>query len=311
MRKNYIAAAAKIKNSLENYESQFGKLPGVSSDDARDTLINQIIDSQRRNNYIELLRTRQLDPESANPHTPAFHPLKAAILQQRSGDLDEAIWMVFLYTHFGMHKVGGWRYAREVYGRLGSTPIWTWTAISTDVTGFRFWLHDNQQELKSKPGMQGFGNHRKYESLDAWSDSGTGAVIQSYVNWVLASGGHEVLFVKNLSNLNSDDAFDTLYKSMQAVHRFGRTARFDFLSTLEKLHLAPIHPPHSYIVGATGPLRGSRLLFTGDPYAGGTGKELQSKLAALSQATGITPDVVEDAICNWQKSPTKFISFQG
>jgi hypothetical protein len=35
------------------------------------------------------------------------------------------------------------------------------------------------------PGVPGgFGNHRKYESLDADSPRGTGAVVESYVGWV-------------------------------------------------------------------------------------------------------------------------------
>ena len=37
-------------------------------------------------------------------------------------------------------------------------------------------------------------------------------------------------------------AFDILYHSMGAVASFGRTARFDYLTMIGKLGLAPIEP---------------------------------------------------------------------
>ena len=48
---------------------------------------------------------------------------------------------------------------------------------------------------------------------------------------------------------------------MDALRRFGRTARFDYLTMLAKLGLANIAPGSPYLIGATGPLKGARLLF--------------------------------------------------
>jgi hypothetical protein len=42
-------------------------------------------------------------------------------------------------------------------------------------------------------------------------------------------------------------AFDALYRSMSDVARFGRTARFDYLTMVGKLGLAPIEPGSTYI----------------------------------------------------------------
>ena len=48
---------------------------------------------------------------------------------------------------------------------------------------------------------------------------------------------------------------------MDALKRFGRTARFDYLTMVGKLGLANIAPGSPYMVGATGPLKGAALLF--------------------------------------------------
>jgi len=50
---------------------------------------------------------------------------------------------------------------------------------------------------------------------------------------------------------------------MNDVERFGRTAKFDYLTMVGKLGLAAIEPGSTYMQGATGPLKGARLLFGG------------------------------------------------
>ena len=75
---------------------------------------------------------------------------------------------------------------------LGST--------SGDIDGFRAWLHAHTERLMKKrvqPG--GFGNHRKYESLDAKSENGTGAVVESYVKWVGPPRTHAILMADGLA----------------------------------------------------------------------------------------------------------------
>lgn len=309
MRKNYVKDAARIRQALQIYE-QTASLPGIRDSQFRETLIEQIIDSEQRVRYFELLRNRDLDPACIDPSDPGFDPLKASLVHNARGDFDEAVWLVFLFVHFGKHPVAGWRYIRDIYGRLGSNEHWTWERTSSDPTMFRFWLHDHQDDLLSQPGPRGFGNHRKYESLNAWGRTGTGEAVESYITWVLDAGdNHEERFAESLKQAPSI-AFDELYRSLRAVTRFGRVARFDYLVTLMKLGLLPVEPPHSYIQNATGPLCGARLLLREDGETG-TPSELEQELQALSEQTGITPDVLEDAVCNWQKSPGKYIRFSG
>ena len=101
-------------------------------------------------------------------------------------------------------------------------------------------------------------------------------------------------------------AFGELMRSMTAVDSFGRTAKFDFLTMVGKLKLASIEPDSPYIIGSTGPRAGAELLFG-----------VVQRPAALNQLSieleaklGVGMQVIEDALCNWQKSPDKFIPFR-
>jgi hypothetical protein len=105
--------------------------------------------------------------------------------------------------------------------------------------------------------------------------------------------------------------FDFLYGSMDSVMGFGRLGKFDFLTMLGKLGIAPIEPGSAYLVGATGPLQGARLLFTNDPKAKVSPRNLDARLAKLDSYLKVGMQVLEDSLCNWQKSPKKFISFRG
>jgi hypothetical protein len=236
-----------------------------------------------------------------------FDPLKAAFLYRRDGDLDEACWLVFLFVHFGKHRKGGHLYTRSVYGRFGEGGLWDWRSVSADPAGFRDWLRDNQKRLRALPTA--FGNHRKYETLDADSDAGTGAAIASYVAWVAPPRTHQQLFDEAVSVASGDSrqAFDILYKSMSPVRRFGRTARFDYLAMIGKLGFAPIEPGSAYLSNATGPVTGARLLLGSRiPVA-----ELDGLLIRLDERLQVGMQAIEDAVCNWQKSPERFKSFRG
>ena len=310
MRGNYAADAQRIGRSLDAYEASNRPLPGILDPEARRTFIEQVVDSEQRVKYFARLQTRALDPTSVDPTEPGFDPLKAAIIHRDAGQYDEAVWLCFLFVHFGKHRRARWRYLRDIYGRLGQGGLWNWNSTSNDINAFRYWLDDNQDALMAAPGPQGFGNHRKYESLKAWTASGTGAVFESYIDWVHdAGGGHAARFAA-IPATSPQERFDALYRSLDVVNRLGRIGRFDYLTTVSRLGLVDAAPPHSYLVGATGPLMGARLLLLPDGDSA-TARELQGKLLDLSLRTGLTPDVLEDAVCNWQKSPDSYVRFSG
>jgi hypothetical protein len=275
-------------------------------------LVEQIVESLRRIEYIRFVRDQRFDAERANPSSAIFDPIRAATLRMREGDINEAFWLVFLSVHFGKHEKDGWRLVRDIYGALGGAT-WTWARVSKSPERFRKWLFQNEPSFRSGELKRRFSNHRKYQSLSADSKVGTGAVIESYVRWVDPPRTHQQLIQEAHKKVgqNPTVVFDCLYQSMDSVIGFGRLAKFDFLTMLGKLGLAPIEPGSAYLKGATGPVRGARLLLGGDVSADISASDLDAYLIELDSNLHVGMQVLEDSLCNWQKSPKKFISFRG
>ena len=223
MRSRNQDQAATLVEGLGRYSRDCRALPGVSEPPNLNSFVEQLIESIRRVQYVSLIRQRDMSLARTDPTDPVmFDPLRAAIVCQCGGEIEEAFWLVFLFVHFGKHRTGRWRYVREIYGRLGEGGRWDWRATSEDPSTFRAWLHEHVGELK-RPGVPGgFGNHRKYESLDAYSSGGTGAVVESYVGWVMEAGTHRDTVERAVQAAPSArEAFDFLYQSMAGIARFG------------------------------------------------------------------------------------------
>jgi hypothetical protein len=313
VRRKDASLARQLATALQSFDRQKIQLPGIRNSARRDAFIEQLIESIHRIKYIDLIRTRDVSRLRADPNSDLFDPLKAAVFHLRQGNIDEAFWLVFLSVHFGRNRRTGWRLARDVYGALGTGPTWSWRRVSANPRSFRQWLAAHRGTLQGGDGVdRHFGNHRKYQSLDAHSASGTGAAVESYVRWVGPPRTHPQLIRDAQGAVGADPrkVFDYLYRSMKAVSSFGRTARFDYLTMVGKLHLAPIEPGSTYMPGATGPLSGARLLF-GRPNEGAA--NLDNRLMQLDGhlKLGFGMQVLEDALCNWQKSPAKFVPFRG
>ncbi len=88
-------------------------------------------------------------------------------------------------------------------------------------------------------------------------------------------------------------------------------AKFDYLSLIGRYAIAPIDAGSAYLSGATGPVKGARQLFDGRRNGPSSLKKLQDMLDALDADLQVTMKVMEDALCNWQKSPDRFVHFKG
>jgi hypothetical protein len=157
-----------------------------------------------------------------------------------------------------------------------------------------------------------FGNHRKYESIDPSKSIATGQVVESYVAWIAQYGSHQAIFDAAAKYAESDKrvAFQWLYTGM-GVLRFGRMAKFDYLTMLAKLGIAPIEADSPYIVNSTGPLRGAKLLLSGCAHSDMAPHEVEAEVVKLADSLGVGMQEIEDAICNWQKSPSRYKHFRG
>lgn len=287
--------------------SQHTPLLGVADPAARASLTRQMIDSLHRIDFVRRLGDRVLDARRQDPSSALFDPIKAAFLHDRAGNKDEAAWLVFLSTHFGFHRRIKWELTRAVYGALDKGPIWNWTRTSGDLEGFRRWYEANADQLAGMP----FGNHRKYESLRPAAQNNLSDTINSYVNWVGANRG----FARLVNDVdtppsNAKTRFDRLYRA-SPILQFGRTAKFDFLTMIGKLDIADIEPPYPYLQGATGPTLGAKLLIAGDPKANIPVGQLSNIVVALGDSLGVGMQVMEDSLCNWQKSQYLYLPFRG
>jgi hypothetical protein len=310
MKKNEIGFVEKYVQTFNELINTGWILPGLITAEHTKCLAMQLYDSRRRIEYIFHIRDARHSPNRMDPNSALFDPLKAAVLHSRTGNLDEAFWLVFIAVHFGKHATYGWRLAGKIYGQLGGAARWDWLSISSNPNDFQDWLRANQHEFKNER----FSNHRKYESISADSSAGTAAVFKSYVDWIMAYGNHKDMIrqIHTLVGQNPHEVFDYMYRSMSGVKRFGRLGRFDFLTMLGKLGLAPIEPGSAYLWhNATGPQRGARLLFGGTVDADISAKQLDRLLVEIDSTLNVGMQTLEDSLCNWQKSPTQYEYFKG
>lgn len=295
---------------LRDIHATLVPLPGLAADAHIGCLAQQLWDSRRRIEYVFHIRDAKHDGRRADPTSHLFDPLKAAVIHSRGGNVDEAYWLVFLAVHFGKHETNGWQLTRKVYGKLGGPDRWDWQSIEHNSGAFKVWLRNNQNQFASER----FSNHRKYESINADAKDGTASVFESYAGWVRPHGGHHNMIrtIHRNTGQNPEDVFDYLYRSMDNVKRFGRLGRFDFLTMLGKLGIAPIEPGSAYLWhNATGPKKGARLLFGGNVEAPINARTLDQNLHLIDTKLKVGMQALEDSLCNWQKSPVTYQYFKG
>lgn len=295
-----------ILYKLQNY--QIRPLPGINTIAKLECFVSQTIASVRRIEVALIYKNREHSPLCADPSNIAFDPLKAASWHKRQGNVNEAFWLVFLATNFGRNRVTKWNLVKEVYSGRTNSVMWSWEEVCRNISGFRDWLESNRETIKQNGKV---GNHRKYHRVDGYSRLGTGAAVQSYIEWIGETNNHEDLMNTTLQGVNNNQklAFRSLYNSMSCVKGFGRMGKFDYLTMVGKLGLVDILPDSTYMNGATGPFIGGRILFGQSV----NHRVLDSYFSELDELLMLPfgMQVIEDAVCNWQKNPTQYKHFGG
>lgn len=305
MRPADILLANELDRKLTDFQHEINNLPGIHTNDAKECLILQLIDSIRRVKYAVVVGERNFDGQCANALADCFNPINAASWNFQNNNIDEAVWLVFLSTHFGKHERHGWRLLKGFYSGLGtSSSKWNWRALVDDFAAFENWYINNESDLSE---LGGFSNHRKFQSLRSDAKSGgTLTTISSYLEWVESETHVEKFEDIQIEVGNDPEAlFSALYKSTRRINGFGRLGRFDFLTMIGKLGILDIIPGSTFLQGASGPFDGTKLLFTNDVSAAMTRKEAETLLNEIARYFDLDfgMQVFEDAICNWQKDP--------
>lgn len=314
MRRHHTAQ--NLIEELQKFNKVEYQLKGLSSNSHYITFAMQLIDSIRRIKYVEIISSRDkpISPLRAEPNSSYFDPLIAARVHYESGNYDEACWLIFLSTHFGKNIKTKWKLCRDIYSGLG-TNTWTWDNVTERFGDFEYWYRSVSSELIKARKQRQYGNHRKYETLKNDSKRSIPRVFKSYIDFIGNTRSHAARFSEAETVAQTPDAFfELLYSNMRSVISFGRTAKFDYLTMLRKTNLLNIEPGHLFLKGSTGPIKGCRLLFNNNKNNGDSVEVLNEKLSSLSRILPIAylrMQALEDALCNWQKSPDHYKYFGG
>jgi|GEM_PF-4226380 len=260
-------------------------------------LARQTSDSIRRIEIYESYRRRAI--KAVNEKQDFIHTSIPFVLAQRS-DLSQSnrIWVLYVATYFGKNNKSKWDlFNRATFDKNGSIILFE--EIEKDLESYFKYL------LKSDffDGCD-YSNHRKFTAKRLTGPKG---VFQSME-----------YFVRNINQYSVDDKIDfhSMYKLGQKIPSFGRLAAFDFTSSLVKCGLNVEEPISMYAEHSTGPLNaiGLLLMLSNKDSSSMSKIDLCSNLMKwFLEHTNIfmVGQVLEDAICNWQKNTSVYRRYTG
>ena len=257
----------------------------------------QTHDSIRRIKIYETYKKRAT--KAANEKLDFNHTSIPFVLAQRP-DLSRInrLWVLYTATYFGKSNKSKW----ELFNRAtfdNYTSIILFEDIRKDLS--KYFSH-----LSSLNFFEGctYSNHRKFTAKRLIGEKG---VFESME-----------YFVKNIDKYSVENRidFDSMYNLAQKIPNYGRLAAFDFSSSLVKCGLNIEEPRSMYAEHSTGPLDAIGLLLRLTNKSPSSIEKLRlcfSLMKWFQENTDIfmVGQVLEDAICNWQKNTTQYILYQG
>lgn len=285
---------------LEKYwEDAFQQILGVKfSKKILVTLALQTNDSIKRIEIYQLYKERALKAEEQS--SSYFHTFVPFVLCQRpSLSSEDKAWFLYLATYFGKSAKSKWELFKRAAFDLDNNLISVSTVLRDREKYYRHLHHIDFFRNAT------FSNHRKY----------TVKKLEGY-NGFIKSANH---FLDNLLMFvpPNDISFDEMYRLSLEIPNFGRMAAFDFTASFCKCDLNVEEPKSMYLINSTGPLAG-----LGD-FLALSGKKIFSKEEKVKLGNNLlnwflsnshiymVAQVLEDAICNWQKSPRKYVRYFG
>lgn len=258
----------------------------------------QTRDSIRRIEIYSIYRKRaELADKVRLPYSYSTNPL---ILAQRPSISNlSKLWFLYLATYFGKSLGSKWTlFKRAAF--LNAEGIICVEEIIKDKDAYFKYLRSFDFFAESQ-----YSNHRKYTKKDLLGEKG-----------FIKSANY---FLDNISqfNFSRQTDFDRVYNLALKIPSFGRMAAFDYVCTLCKCGLNVAEPNSMYLKYSTGPQAGFKYLLgicgidlseIDDIVQ--TGTEIQEWFQE-NTTIFIVAQVLEDAICNWQKSPKHEIRYFG
>lgn len=260
-------------------------------------LAKQTFDSIRRIQIYETYKIKAL--QAAQEKRPFIYTSNPFVLAQRSDlNLQNRAWIIYLATYFGKSNKSKWSlFNRAAFHKDQS--IIGFDQIQSDLDNYFKYLSsfDFFQDCT-------YSNHRKYTAKKLLGSKGLFRSMEFLVNNV------------ELYSSKDEMEFHEMYLLSQKIPNFGRLGGFDFTSSLVKCSFNIKEPKSMYADHSTGPLQALEVLLklTNNNSSLASQKQLSSDLMEWflkNSKIFMSGQVLEDAICNWQKNTRQYIRYTG
>jgi len=268
-------------------EERANDLPGLKQISA-EVFLEELRHSLAYERLTNAIRNRETPPQLRHPVGIAWDPRSGIVAWDQLGDKEEATWLAFLSTIIGPDDVGDpWVSVRNLYSGFGSGQLY-WNTVLANPMRVAELRAEHPMDFKTIK----FGNHRQHEHQEQLE-----LIISSYVRLVKReSAGSQKEMILGNGKSPRPSFHDLMQWLDRGIFRFGRLGCFDFLCLLGNLGVYDLTPDRLYLEGATGPLHGASLLF-----GTATPAELDRRSRDLAVELGVSIQVMEDTLCNWQK----------
>lgn len=281
------------------WQNALHDLLDVSFDaDLINVLSHQTIDSIRRINIYQAYAMKARRAEELN--LPFFHTSNPFTLSQRSSiGIDSKVWYIYLATYFGKSNKSKWKLFNKTAFKADKSLI---EFKEIKLNRLHYYTYLRNIDLFNNAN---FSNHRKYTKK---SLEGRKGLIYS-IDYFLDN-------IDKYSHSNLVE-FDVVFSYAMKIPNFGRMAAFDFTSSLCKCNLNINDPISMYHENSTGPLKAladililAKCKDVSKSAQIDFGNDLLAWFLEHSKIQ-IVAQVLEDTICNWQKSPRKYQRYFG
>lgn len=260
-------------------------------------LARQTEDSIRR---IEIYDSYRLKAEKATEsQAPFTHTSNPLVLAQRSDlSLNNRVWVLYLATYFGKSDKSNWELFKRASFREDKSLI-GFKEIQSDPNAF----FDYLSSIDFFNGCD-YSNHRKFTAKHLDGPKGVFRSMKYVIENI------------NVYSQGKIFEFEDMNKLALKIPNFGRLAAFDFTSTLVKCYCNVNEPKSMYAEDSSGPLNGLRLILKKTNNETSVKAQIQLSYDLMewfskNSSIFMLGQVLEDAVCNWQKNTIVYKRYTG